>query len=232
MNESGPPKAPPPSTVEGACAPIGAGRAVRPREFRVSGSRRTSRNEVPHPAGAALESAPGRAVTARFRRRGGGGPAAADGGNPPKLTEPRSSAPAPAAALHPRIRRLAGRRDLTHGLQGGPPPTATGGFAPSAPVSRPPVPQGRSASPVPPAAPDGPPVPRGGARTPAVQVTIRNSPSRAIPSDNAAVPIGVRFTCRVSDPGRADKSPSVPRPTTRRSGRPRPPRGVPGGSTH
>ena len=58
MNESGPPKAPPPSTVEGACAPIGAGRAVRPREFRVSGSRRTSRNEVPHPAGAALESAP------------------------------------------------------------------------------------------------------------------------------------------------------------------------------
>ena len=135
MNESGPPKAPPPSTVEGACAPIGAGRAVRPREFRVSGSRRTSRNEVPHPAGAALESAPGRAVTARFRRRGGGGPAAADGGNPPKLTEPRSSAPAPAAALHPRIRRLAGRRDLTHGLQGGPPPTATGGFAPSAPVA-------------------------------------------------------------------------------------------------
>ena len=91
MNESGPPTAPPPSTVEGACAPIGAGRAVRPREFRVSGSRRTSRTEVPHPAGAALESAPGRAVAARRFRWRGGGARRGRRWNPlaPKLTEPR-----------------------------------------------------------------------------------------------------------------------------------------------
>ena len=63
------------SIPRGLVARAGGGRAVRPREFRVSSSRRASRNEVPqverkgprwrtrptwvgHPAAAALESAP------------------------------------------------------------------------------------------------------------------------------------------------------------------------------